>query len=854
MLALLRLLSVRHLLGSPLRTGLTLVGVAIGVATLVGIAAINREVMSAFRSTIDTIAGKADLTIGGQSSGFPEETLDRVRQVPGVTHAAGSLSAIAPVPSMPGQSVYVLGVDLLDDGFFRTYQGVDRDVGALADDLEFLNSTDRLMLSERFAQEHGLKTGDSLELLTPEGLKPFVIHGLLRESGPVKAFGGSVAVMFFGSAQEAFGRGRMLDHIDVAVDPAVGLDRVAAGLRDVLGQGYDVDPPERRGQSVETMVRSFQLGLNLGSTVALLVGIFLVYNTISIGVVQRRREIGTLRALGATRRTILGLFTLEATVLGLIGSLLGLPLGTLVGRAAIGFVSTSISSLYVHVNARDVHVGPAELIAGLALGIAGSVFAALRPAVVASGVAPVEALRRDLASGAGVQQLRNWPTLLGVGFWLAVYPAALIPPPVENFSLGGYLSMFFVVMGATLLSPLMLRALNRVFQRPGEAVLGVAGRLAADNFSRAPMRTAVPVSALSIGVAMTVCIAGFVGSFQRSAERWIEQSIPGDLFVTSSAKVAGAQNQPMSASIIAELAAIPNVALLDPVRLFQHDFMGLRIFVTALDPHVYNLRGHPDVLEGHLPDDAEREAGAVTLSENLAKRRNLHAGQTFEMQTPTGPHRYTVAAVIVDYSSDQGSLVIDRATFIRQFKDDRVDSFHVYLADPSRGEETRRRISEVLGRRFNLYVLTNAELRKEALGMVGAAFSVTYAMEFVAIALALLGIINTLLAAVIDRTREIGLLRAVGANRGHVQRLFVGEAAFIGLTGGALGLLEGAVLGYLVTKVVGVQGTGWTFAYFYPWGPAGVMFAAAAVCAVLAGVYPARRAADLDVVEALAWE
>jgi putative ABC transport system permease protein len=854
MLALLRLISIRHIFGSPLRSSITVLGIAVGVATMVGIAAINTSVMDAFRSTIDTIAGKADLTVAGTPIGFDDSLLEKIQKLDGVTHAAGSVTAIAPVKGSPGESLYVMGVDLLDDGFFRTYEGVDRDVGQMADDLEFLNSTDRMLVSERFAREHNLKTGDSFTLLTTTGAADFVIHGLLKETGPIKAFGGSVGVMYLGSAQAAFHRGRNIDRIDVAVDPKQGIDVMKPRIEAMAGMGMKIDRPERRGQSVEKMIRSFQLGLNLGSGVALLVGIFLVYNTVAIGVVQRRREIGTLRALGATRFRIRALFTMEAAVLGLFGTLVGIPLGTIVARLAISWVAGTISSIYIQVNAKDVFVGPQEMMMGAALGILGSVFAALRPAIVASRVQPVEALRRDIAAGADMATLKSWPTMLAVVFASLVYPATLIPPPAENFPLGGYLAMFLIMMVTTLLSPLALRGLQRVYQWPSEKALGIPGRLAADNFARAPVRTAVPVSALAIGVGMTICIAGFVGSFQKSSEKWIDQSIPADLFVTSSAKVGGVQNTPMNADLRDPIEAMAGVNKVDMVRIYPTDVLGLRIYIVSLDPEIYHLRGNPEIIDGKLPTPAERAEGYVTVSENLARRRDLKRGSEFTMETPTGAHTYKVAAVITDYSSDQGTVFMDRRYFTRDFNDHLVDTFQVYMKDATKIEDVRREINERYGTKHDLYVLSNVELRKEAYDLVSNAFAVTYAMEGVAVLLALLGVINTLLAAVLDRTREIGLLRAIGAARMHVIKLFIGEAALIGLTGGAIGTLLGYALGFTLTKVVGVQSTGWNFPFIFPTELALQMLAASTVCAILAGIYPARRAASLDVVEALAYE
>jgi putative ABC transport system permease protein len=853
-ISLLRYFSLRHFARSPLRTALTLLGVAVGVATLVGITSINRSVMQAFRSTIDTISGKADLCVGAEQTGMPEETLDRVRATPGVLHASGTIALTTQLHNQVGEKLYIIGVDLLDDGFFRTYESSDTDMSKLGDDLEFLNSTDRLMLSERFAKAKRLVVGDRLELETPEGTKSFVVHGLLKETGPIKAFGGSVAVMFFGSLQEAFSSGRTLSRIDVSVDKSVGILATKERLQQTLGPQLEVEEPERRGASVETMLRSFQLGLNLGSAVALLVGIFLVYNTVSIGVVQRRREIGTLRALGSTRRDIRWLFTLEAACVGLLGSLLGLPLGVVIAKLALSKVSETISSIYVQVNAKDVVLGRSEFILGLALGIIGSIFAALRPAWLASSVQPVEALRQDAALGAGRLRALSWPTFFGIALLFGAWPLSWLPAPVENLPLGGYLSIFSVLMGTTLLSPVLLRSLNLPLQKVGQTLFGISGRMAADNFSRAPLRTAVPVSALSIGVTMAITIAGFVGSFQKSSEAWLRQAVPADLFVTSAGKLAGTQTQLMQASWLKDFEAIKGIAQVDAVRIFAHDVLGLRIFIIALTTSIYETHGKPIVLKGAMPDAEARKNLSVVVSENFARKRNLSVGSHFELKTPSGLRQLKVAAVIIDYTSDQGTIVMDRPIFDALFHDDKADTFHVYVKNISELEQVRRAITARFGPKTDLYVMSNLELREEAHKIINDTFSVTYAMEFIAVALALLGVINTLLAAVLDRTREIGLLRGLGAARSHIVKMFAAEALFMGFVGGLLGLVVGGLIGWILTAVVGVQATGWDFPFYYPWATALGMFGASALSSLLAGLYPAQRAARLNMVEALAWE
>ena len=854
MLRLLRLVSLRHMRLSPLRTLLTVLGVAVGVAVTVAIAAVNRSVLESFRSMVDTVSGKADLTIAQSKSRFDDALLDTVSAVPGVAHAAGSLSLVLPVQGMPGESLYLLCTNFTDDGYFRSLK-TSAGQPKLHDVLGFLNSTDELLLSEKFARAHGLKTGDTLTLITPKGAQKFHIRSLLANSGPATAFGGSFAVMDLYSAEAAFDMDHQIDRIDVAVKPGEQVDAVKARLQKAAGPAFSVERPSRRGASVQKMLLSFQVGLNMGSALALLVGIFLVYNTISIGVVQRRREIGTLRALGASGGLMRALFTLEAAILGGLGAAVGIPLGWLIARRAIAGVADAISSIYVHVHATAVTLHAPEVAAGFALGILGSCFAAFRPASAASRVPPVEALRKSVSAPASPSQVR---VQVAVGLGMLALAAGLLqlPPPTENFPLGGYLAIFAVLMGATALTPPLIRWARPLLVVPAELLAGVPGRLAADNFSRAPGRSAMPVAALSIGIAMSIALGGFIGSFKAATQRWLRANVPSDLFVTSSYKLGGVRNVPMPQGLADQMARIPGVAAVDKVRLLQHDFMGLRIFVLSLDPRVYWKRAHPLFLEG---DEDQAVATAldgksVILSENLARRRHLHKGDTIQMKTPTGVHAYVVRGVIYDYTSDQGLVAMSRDMYVRDFGDTQVDTFEIYLKKPSDRDAVREAITARWGQKYDLYVLTNDELRAESTSIIDQTFQVTYAMEIVAVLLALLGVVNTLLAAVIDRTREIGLLRAVGATRAQVVKTVAVEAGCMGLLGAVVGTASGTVLAKILLVAVGLQGTGWAIPLQFPWSTAVQMALAAIACAVGAGLYPARRAASLDVVDALSYE
>jgi putative ABC transport system permease protein len=459
------------------------------------------------------------------------------------------------------------------------------------------------------------------------------------------------------------------------------------------------------------------------------------------------------------------------------------------------------------------------------------------------------------SGGLSAKQYR-FQVVLGVGLLLAGALLVQLPAPVENLPLGGYLGIFAVLMGATALTPSIIRQTRGLLGPPATALFGISGRLAADNFARAPGRSAVPVAALSIGIAMTIALGGFIGSFKVASQKWLRESVPSDLFATSSYKFGGVRNVPMPEEVGVGIARMPGVSAVDLIRLYPHDVLGLRVYVLSLDPKIYWERAHPTFLEGNLKDvvKAADDGQSVVISENLSRRRHLHRGDMVEIATPTGVHRYPVQAVIIDYTSDQGLLAMSRRMFIRDFKDHLVDTFEIYVDDPAQRLPLRKQITEAYGQKYNLFVLTNDELRAESTNLIDQTFQVTYAMEVVAVLLALLGVVNTLLAAVIDRTREIGLLRAVGATGSQVLASISAEAGCMGLVGAVIGIATGTALAEVLLYCIVKQGSGWDIPLVFPLATALQMGLASIAAAMLAGLYPARRAAALDVVEALAYE
>ena len=855
---LLRTVSIPRFHEHRLRTSLTVIGIGLGVAVLIGVVLISRSILGSFESTVEDISGKVDLQITASADGFDEELLYDVKDVPGVWKATPVIQETAVIRDevAHGDRLLILGVDFLgeDDDYFREYDS-DEMQEIREEPFRFLNSPTNIILARKVADRLGLGLRDTITLATPEGKKAFTVWGFIEDEGVGRAFGGAVAVMYYQAMQVSFGRGSNIDRIDIAVAKDKTPAEVTAALREALGEGLDIDPPERSSERASRMLNGLNTGLMMGSLIALLVGMFLIYNTMSISVVQRKREIGILRALGTTRRQILALFTLEGLLLGLVGSAMGVGLGILLAKVLLASMSDAVNELYLRVAATDVHTDPLLLTAGFVVGIGCAVVAALIPARAATRVRPVETLR----SGNVVSTGRRLPMFTAVDALALLMLAATAPllriEPIGELPVGALAGVMTVTVGSALLVRRAIQGLRRLLAPVVTGVFGIEGRMAGDNLERDLGRAAVTTAALMIGVSMATSFGAFLGSFKRSAFEWIDQSVPADLFITSASRFAGGGNVPMADLLYDDLHALPGVDLVERIRIADLSYQGEPYKVIASDIEIYFERSRMTYLEGSQEEAFPAlQAGEILLSENFSRRLDLHAGDTIALETATGAERFHVAGVVIDYTSDRGVVVMDRALYARHWRDDRVDSYKLYLSKDADREAIRRTINERWGEKFDLFVLTNSEFKGEIKDLLDQTFRIMHALELVALVIALLGVINTLLASVLDRIREIGVLRAIGMLRRQVRKLLMVEAGLIGLISVATGVAVGLVTGYILLYYINLVQTGWYFPYRPPALPLLQMAALVVAVSVAAGYYPAREAAKLQVTDALEYE
>lgn len=855
---LLRTITIPRLREHRFRTSLTVMGIALGIAVLIAVALVNRSILGSIAATIDDVTGKADLSVSGGSSGFDAALYDTVTDTPGVYKAAYVVEETTTLrdPKAGSERVLVLGIDFLnaDDDYFRTY-GSGELHAIHADPILFLNSPYHLILGRSLAQRLGYKLRDQVPLETPDGVHRFEIWGFLDDKGVGRAFGGAVAVMDYGAMQVAFDRGSNVDRIDVAVRPGLDVSSVASALKIRLGRAFTVERPERKNDRIDRMLGSLSSGLAMASVVALLVGMFLIHNTVSISVVQRRREIGIIRALGARRRDVVFLFTFEGILLGVVGSGLGVLLGILLARSLLTEMTRTVSDMFLPIATQNLSVDRWLLVGSAALGVLATTIAAAIPARSAAHALEVETLRGTTSQG-------TWPGRRGIGkdllagTLIAGSAVLLRIPPIRGLPLGALGTCFLLVLSAALWTPRVVWAVHGVARALLEMRGNIATRLATENLPRNIGRTSATAAALTVGVAMATAFAGFVGSFESSTVEWVDQMLPADLWITSASRVAGGgNNAPLSDDLGAPLSVLPDVERIERMRMVGLDYRGFPIKLVATDVAVFGRRSRFLMLEGTQEEAMEEtRRGAVVVAENFSRRFNVHRGDHIQLAVKDGTRTFDVCGVMIDYTSDTGLVMMDRAAYVENWGDTRVDAYKLYLRGGADPERTRQSINRAFGERYDLFVLTNREFREEVVAMLDQAFDIMHVLEAVAIIIAVLGVVNALLANVLDRVREIAVLRAIGMLRRQVEAMVVVEGLLVGIVGVLGGILLGIAIGHVLLRYINVVQTGWYLPFRPSWWS--VVETAVAVMAgsALAGWYPARHASRLVIVDALEYE
>ncbi len=847
-------LALRNVWTRPSRTLLTAAGIILGVATIVSISIANQSILAGFEALFADVAGSAHLTVQAASiseDGFDERLLEQVRAVEGVALA---------VPSTANETMLLLG----DREIALTVYGVDPEIDARVRPYHmvegsFLSAARQYtaIVVKDLSTEHGIEVGENVTLLGAQGPEQVLVVGIMAKEGPARR---AQIVMPLTDSQDIFARRHRIDTIDIIAKEEIAqststLDRLKAALQDEVGASYEALYPAARAKTITEALEGISLGLSFFAATALFGGAYLIFNTFSMTVVERMREIGMLRAVGATKGQNFRLILSEALILGLAGSLLGILLGLLLSLAMTRMLSAPFG-----LTEWTLSVPPSGLIAGLAVGMAVTIGGALIPAIRAGRISPIQALTvRGTGHKAGWLIRHGWK--VGLALILLAESTSFIPIP-EDVAQMGFDQMTFLVLlaGVTLLLPLVIRLLERL-ARPAIALLyGTEGRIGGSNVNRALGRTTVTAGALTMSVLMLIVIGAQSTSMTSDVRAWMQTAMQGDLFVDS--------YQPMRLDLREELATIEGVVGITPMRYQHTKVAGTTthegftpqdddVAFVAVKPLEYIQISEFEFASGQGDGQAmvERlvEGNAVFISTLMSEKYDFGKGDAIRLRTSRGEQDFAVAGVIADYTWGGQSVTGSWPDLQRYFRTDKADIFVVDVAPGADVDQVQQRMEDQYGKRRHIEVASGQDYRERWLKEFMSVMTFFDIVVGIGIVIGTLGVTNTMTMNVLERIREIGILRAVGMTRWQVVRMVLAEALIIGILGGLFGVAVGTYVAYFAVQGM-AQSSGWELEFVLPKSLLVVGAVLALGISQLASLYPAWRATKVNIVRAVQYE
>ena len=831
-------LIVRPMLREGARSLLVVLAVALGVSVVLAIDLAGNAAAGSFRSSMETLAGDNDLEVTA-AGGVPERVVGQLATLPYPLRVTPRIEDHATV-SATGETVPLIGIDVIAEANLQP--GRNLEISQNRDSFQHINDPDAIWTTRRL----GHRVGETVVLLINDRRRDYVVRGFVPESDLGRE---DVVLMDLAAAQNATRKLGRLDRILLKVPDDPDLEVWQQKLRDILPSGVALNPQGSQTAANRRMLSAFRWNLRILSYIALLVGAFLIYNTISVSVVRRRADIGTVRALGASRRAVLVAFLAEAAMFGIAGALIALPLGRLMATSAVRLLATTVNALYISSRPGALNLSAESVILALVVGIGVAVISALAPAREASLVSPTEAMARGLREYTiRVERTRD----AGIALVLAAAGAlAARLPAFGGKPIFGYLSALLLIGASALSIPALVYWITSLASTTLRTFMGVEAMLASRSLAGSLRRTSVLVGALSTAIAMMTSVGIMVGSFRQTVITWMDSQLPADIYLRPAGDPSADRHPTLSLDLTDRIAKLPGVESVSRFRAYEIEYQGLPVTLGSADTGESRYYRSSGFLSGRPAPDVLRELlshDTAIVSEPFANKHHVEAGDLVTLPLGEKLVKFRIVDVFYDYANERGYFIVDRSTMLRYLPDPAASNLAVYLAPGANLETTGNEIKQAAANR-EVLIFSNRDIRREAIRIFDQTFAITYALEAVAVLVAIMGIAGALMSIVIDRRREFGLLRFLGATTSQVRKLILVEAGLIGLLANIAGLLLGALLSLVLIFVINKQSFGWTIQFHWP---VKVLLAAISlvyVATILAGIYPARVAQRLNPIE-----
>lgn len=841
--------SFRYLTQHRLQLLLSVLGVALGVAVVLSIDLAIQSAKTGFRISAETVSGRATHMVTSDVGFIDEALLAELRIDQEVSASAPVVEGYATSSRLPGRALRVLGIDPFSEGPFRPYVAG----GPTGVDVSRLVTTRRgVVLAAPLAASGGLEVGDSLPVTVEGQAWTLPVAEIIEPPDDLARAGlADVLLMDIAGAQEILRMTGRLTRIDLRLGEDAADTRRLADIEAALPAGVVVQSVGTRSETMSGMIAAFDVNLTALSLLALIFGMFVIYNAVTFSVVQRRQILGRLRALGVTRGEIVRMILSEALWIGAVGAIIGTVAGLYLARGLVGMVAQTINDLYFAVSVQGIDVEPLLLAKGWVLGIGATLLAALPPALEAAGANPrMAALRSVVESRA--RRLVPRAALLGAGLCLA--GAGLLLIPTRSLAVS-FAALFCIITGLAFATPLGTLLLVDLVRPVLGRVAGTMGLIAARGVGTSLSRTAPAIAALVVAVSVTVGLGVMIQSFRGTLVQWLDGTLRADVYVSLPGPGASRATGTLWPDVVDDFIAHPDVSGYSTYRgidlLREGDTF--RLVALELDP-----RGERafDFLDGSNEEIMARfRAGeGVVASEPFVFSRGLEVGDAVTLTTDAGERDLPIVGVFYDYGSEQGTVMMARSLYDRLFDDPGITSLGLFLREGADSERVVGELLAMVGDGRAVIARTNDSLRSASLEVFDRTFQVTAVLRLLAFVVAFVGVLSALAALQLERARELGLLRASGMTPGQLGRLVVTQTGLMGLAAGVLAVPMGLALSVVMIFVVNKRSFGWTLNMQV--GPdvllQGVGLALAG--ALLAGIYPAWKMARTSPAVALRGE
>lgn len=835
----------RRLRQRPFQYILLVLGIALGVAMIVAIDVSSNSAQRAFDLSAAAITGKSTHRLVSGPAGVDQQLYVDLRRH-GYDFSAPVIEGYVLARGLGNRAMQFMGTDPFAESAFRSPLWSNQNIAELGG---FLTRPNGVVLSRQVAQKYGLAVGDRIALQVKGAPTTVTLVGLLTPADEVSNQKLSdLIIADISTAQELFHMPGRLSHIDLIIKD----EATATRIQQRLPAGVRMETSDTQRDTVKQMTDAFTVNLTALSLIALLVGIFLIYNTVTFNVVQRRPFFAILRCLGVTREQLFWLIMTESLVAGLIGTGLGLLIGIWLGEGLIGLVTQTINDFYFVINVRNVSVSAESLLKGLIIGIFAVMLATLPPAIEAMRTVPASTLRRSSLESK-ITKLMPW--LWVAWFGLGSFGVLMLWLPGNNLVVA-FVGLFSVLIALALIAPPLTRFVMLRLAPGLGRLLGPIGRMAPRNIVRSLSRTSIAIAALMMAVSLMVGVSISVGSFRQTLANWLEVTLKSDVYVSPPTLTSGRPSGNLPVDAVRNISKWPGVRDAVMARyssVFAPDW-GREVELMAVSGDISDGKRPYRWIDGNKDTLWPRflAGKGVMLSEPMVSRQHLQMPpRPITLMTDSGPQTFPVLAVFSDYTSDQGVILMDRASYRAHWQDDDVTTMFLFLASGANSGALIDQLQAAFAGREDIVIQSTHSVREASMVIFDRSFTITIALQLVATVVAFIGVLSALMSLELDRAHELGVFRAIGMTTRQLWKLMFIETGLMGGMAGLMALPTGCILAWILVRIINVRSFGWTLQMHFESAHFLRALLVAAVAALAAGMYPAWRLGRMTIRTAI---